>query len=249
MEEARRTALVTGAAGGIGKAVAEALAEAGWDVAIADRDAGVLEVAAALGGRGTVLDVTDAAAVDAWVGGEPGAYGLVNAAGICTGEALVDGDDAEWQRVLDVNLMGSVRVLRAFARNRVAAGGGGAAVLVASNNAFWPCRQLGAYCASKAGVLMLGRCAASELGEHGVRVNVLAPGETETPMTIEALEEPGEREEIVARTPLGRVGLPRDVATAARLLLSDDAAWITGQLISADGGISLRGESDLNPVR
>lgn len=242
-------ALVTGAAGGIGKGVAEVLVEAGWSVAIADRDPEVLAVAEQLGGRGTVLDVTDQDAVDAWANGEPDAIGLVNSAGVCKGEALVVGTDAEWQEILDINLMGSVRVLRAFARNRLAAGGGGSAVLVASNNAFWPCRQMAAYCASKAGVLMLGRCVASELGEHDIRVNVLAPGETETPMTLEALDIPGERETIIERTPMGRLGLPRDIGLAARMLLSDDASWITGQLISADGGISLRGESDLNPVR
>lgn len=248
MASTTSVALVSGAASGIGAATAEVLAEAGWTVALADRDPAVAAVAARLGGRATVLDVTDVAAVDAWVASEPDATALVNSAGICGGEPIVAGDDAEWQKTLDVNLMGSLRLLRAFARQRIAAGGGGSAVLVASNNAFWPCRSLAAYCASKAGVLMLGRTAASELGEHGIRVNVLAPGETETPMTLEALGEPGERDEIIRRTPLGRLGLPRDVATAARLLVSDDASWITGQLISADGGISLRGESDLNPV-
>ncbi|SEP61099.1 2,3-dihydro-2,3-dihydroxybenzoate dehydrogenase [Mycobacterium sp. 88mf] len=241
-------ALITGAASGIGRAAAEALAQAGWRLALADRDAAVEQVAAQVGGVGTVVDVRDTAAVDAWVNAHPDAVALVNSAGICAGEYLVDSSDEDWNTVLDINLMGSVRALRAFARNRIAAGGGGSAILIASNNAFWPCRSISQYCASKAAVTMLGKTAASELGEHDIRVNIVAPGETDTPMTHEALQDADEMREIVRRTPLGRIGHASDIGSAVRMLLSTDAAWITGQLISVDGGISLRGESDLNPV-
>jgi 3-oxoacyl-[acyl-carrier protein] reductase len=240
--------LVTGAASGIGLAAAKALVEGGWSVALADRDAAVQRIASEMGGVGTVVDVRDTSAVDAWVNSHPQATALVNSAGICAGEYLVDSTDEDWETVMDINLMGSVRVLRAFARNRVAAGGGGSAILIASNNAFWPCRSISQYCASKAAVTMLGKTAASELGEHDIRVNIVAPGETDTPMTHEALEDEDEMREIVRRTPLGRIGYPSDIGAAVRMLLSNDAAWITGQLISVDGGISLRGESDLNPV-
>ncbi|MEE6166623.1 MULTISPECIES: SDR family NAD(P)-dependent oxidoreductase [unclassified Mycolicibacterium] len=245
---ADRLALVTGAASGIGRASAQALVEAGWQVALADRDPAVEHVASEMGAVGTILDVRDTASVDAWANSHQDAVALVNSAGICAGEYLIDSTDEDWNTVMDINLMGSVRVLRAFARNRVAAGGGGAAILIASNNAFWPCRSISQYCASKAAVTMLGKTAASELGEHQIRVNVLAPGETDTPMTHEALEDEDEIREIVRRTPLGRIGYPSDIGAAVRMLLSPDASWITGQLISVDGGISLRGESDLNPV-
>ncbi|MBN6054906.1 SDR family oxidoreductase, partial [Nonomuraea sp. RK-328] len=241
--------LITGGASGIGRAAAELLAQHGWVVDLADRDPAVVELGKSLGGAGTQLDVTDTAAVDAWVNSRPDAAALVTSAGICAGEYLVDSTDEQWDSIMNINFMGTVRALRAFARNRVAQGGGGAAVLIASNNAFWPARSISQYCASKAAILMLGKVAASELGEHGIRVNILAPGETETPMTAEALKEcPEDLAEIERRTPLGRVGQAVDVGAAVRLLLSEDASWITGQLISADGGISLRGESDMNPV-
>lgn len=241
-------ALVSGAASGIGASIAAVLAAHGWSVALADRDPLVFEVARRLGGTGTVLDVRDNTAVTKWVDDHADAKALVTSAGVCAGELLVESSDEDWLSVLDINLMGTVRALRAFARSRIARGGGGAAVLIASNNAFWPARSIGPYCASKAGVLMLARVSASELGEYGIRVNVVAPGETYTPMTHEALEDAAELKEIVSRTPLGRIGYPEDIAKAVRLLLDPDAGWITGQLISVDGGISLRGESDLNPV-
>lgn len=243
-----RTILVTGAASGIGEAIARQLSAGGDSVVLADRDPRVMQVADELGGLGTELDVRDTAAVDAWVNSAPHAHALVTSAGVCSGSRLIDSSDEDWDTILDINLMGTMRCLRAFGRNRVAAGGGGAAVLIASNNAFWPARGLGQYCASKAGVLMLGRVAASELGEHGVRVNIVAPGETDTPMTHEVLQGGNEAEEIIRRTPLGRLGRPDDIGTAVRALLSEDSAWITGQLISVDGGISLRGESDITNV-
>ncbi|MDT0488676.1 SDR family oxidoreductase, partial [Streptomyces doebereineriae] len=138
-------ALITGAASGIGRAAAEALAQAGWRLALADRDVAVEQVAAQVGGVGTVVDVRDTAAVDAWVNSHPDAVALVYSAGICAGEYLVDSSDEDWNTVLDINLMGSVRALRAFARNMIAAGGGGSAILIASNNAFWPCRSISQY--------------------------------------------------------------------------------------------------------
>jgi 3-oxoacyl-[acyl-carrier protein] reductase len=242
-----RLALVTGAGSGIGEAIAAALAEEGWSLSLSDRSDSVLGVAERLGARGRIVDVCDASAVDAWIAGEPAAYALVSCAGVLVGGSLVEADDSAWRAAIDVNLIGSVRVLRAFARLRIDRGGQGAALLVASNNAFWPARNAGPYCVSKAGVWMLAKCAASELGQHGIRVNVLAPGETETPLTAKALEMPGVLEEIVRRTPLRRIGQPADIARVARLLLSDDGSWITGQLISADGGISLRGETDVYP--
>ncbi|MGW9438067.1 SDR family NAD(P)-dependent oxidoreductase [Streptomyces sp. NPDC055607] len=243
-----RVALVTGGASGIGEAIATSLVRDGWSVRIADLSPRVKDVADRIGAVGTQVDVRDTDAVTAWVDSAPKATALVTSAGICSGEALVDSTDDDWQSVLDINFMGTVRALRAFGRNRIRAGGGGSAVLIASNNAFWPARTIGPYCSSKAAVLMLGRVSASELGEHQIRVNVVAPGETDTPMTNEALQDPLELGEIVRRTPLGRIGRPDDVADAVALLVQPGARWITGQLISVDGGISLRGESDLNPV-
>jgi NAD(P)-dependent dehydrogenase (short-subunit alcohol dehydrogenase family) len=248
VNQRERTVLITGAASGIGRATAEALAEDGWFVAAADQDDRVVTIAERLGGQGTVVDVANTADIDSWVANAPLADALVTAAGRLRVQPLVDSADGEWEDLLAVNLLGSMRALRAWARTRIAAGGGGAAVLVASNNAFWPGRGLSAYCASKAGVLLLGRCAASELGEYDMRVNVLAPGVTDTPMIAHNLaRQPSLRGDIEDRTPLRRLGSPRDVALAVRVLLSDDASWITGQLLSADGGVTLRGEPDVEP--
>jgi 3-oxoacyl-[acyl-carrier protein] reductase len=244
-----KLALITGGASGIGLACAKSLVESGWTVSIADREPRVVDVASELGGTGHVVDVRDTVAVDAWVNEHPHAYGLVTSAGICAGEYLVDSTDEMWDTIMDLNFMGTVRALRAFARNRTKVGDGGVATLIASNNAFWAARSIPQYCASKAAIVMLGKVAASELGDIGMRVNVVAPGETETPMTAEALKEhPHDLAEIERRTPFGRVGQAEDIGTAVRALMSDDTAWITGQLISVDGGISLRGESDMNPV-
>jgi NAD(P)-dependent dehydrogenase (short-subunit alcohol dehydrogenase family) len=248
VSQQRRTVLVTGAASGIGRAAAEALAEDGWFVVAADQDERVVTIADRLGGRGTVVDVANTGEIDSWVANAPLADALVTAAGRFGARSLVDSADREWEDLLAVNLLGSMKALRAWARTRIAAGGGGAAVLIASNNAFWPGRGLSAYCASKAGVLLLGRCAASELGEYDIRVNVLAPGVTDTPMIAQNLaRQPSLTGHIVDRTPLGRLGSARDVALAVRVLLSDDASWITGQLLSADGGVTLRGEPDVEP--
>ena len=248
MTQQERTVLITGAASGIGRATAEALAEDGWFVAAADQDDSVVTIGDRLGGSGTVVDVTSKADVDTWVANAPLADALVTAAGRFGQRLLVDSVDGEWEELLAVNLLGSMRALRAWARTRIAAGGGGAAVLVASNNAFWPGRGLSAYCASKAGVLLLGRCAASELGEYDIRVNVLAPGVTDTPMIAESFaRHPSLKRDSIDRTPLRRLGSPVDVARAVRMLLSDDASWITGQLLSADGGVTLRGEPDGEP--
>jgi NAD(P)-dependent dehydrogenase (short-subunit alcohol dehydrogenase family) len=241
--------LITGGASGIGLACAEALVAQGWRVSLADRDPRVEEVAADLGGRGHVVDVRDTTAVDGWVNEYPDAFGLVTSAGICAGEYLIESTDEMWDTIMDINFMGTMRALRAFARNCAKSGCGGVATLIASNNAFWAARSIPQYCASKAAIVMLGKVAASELGEVGVRVNIVAPGETETPMTADALKEhPYDLAEIERRTPFGRVGQAGDIGTAVRALMSDDSAWITGQLISVDGGISLRGESDMNPV-
>lgn len=244
-----REILITGGASGIGLGIAEAVADAGWTVHLGDRDPRTPEVGASLGGTGTVLDVRNTAAVDAWTNLHRRADALVTSAGICAGDYLIDGTDEQWDTIMDINLMGTIRALRAWARNRRELGGGGSAVLISSNNAFWPARSVAQYCASKAAIVMVGKVAASELGETGTRVNIVAPGETETPMTAEAHRDfPDDVAETLRRTPLGRVGQPSDIGRAVRLLLSDDAGWVTGQLISVDGGISLRGESDLTVV-
>lgn len=241
--------LITGGASGIGLGVAEAAVKAGWTVHLGDRNPGTPEIGKGLGGTGTVLDVRDTGAIDSWVNTHREAEALVTSAGVCAGDYLLDSTDEQWETVMDINLMGTVRALRAWARNRRALGGGGAAVLISSNNAFWPARSVAQYCASKAAIVMLGKVAASELGDIGTRVNIIAPGETETPMTVAShRDSPDDVAEILRRTPLGRVGEPRDIGRAVCLLLSSDAGWVTGQLISVDGGISLRGEPDLTVV-
>ncbi len=170
---------------------------------------------------------------------------LVNAAGTGAGARLIDLDLPEWRRVLDINLTGTFLCLRAAARRMIAAGRPGAIVNVSSINESWPLNGFGPYCASKAGVLMLTKVAALELGPHGIRVNAVAPGPIDTPLARPLSAVPGFDDEVAARTPYeGRWGRPSEVAAVVAFLASDDGGWVVGRSLTVDGGQSLVGEPD-----
>jgi NAD(P)-dependent dehydrogenase (short-subunit alcohol dehydrogenase family) len=243
--------IVTGAARGIGRACALALAEVGRPVAAWDLDAdGALATAESCaelgaGAVGIGLDVRDAAArararaatLDAL--GSIG--GLVHAAGVLGIMPLTMSTEEQWAAVLDVNLTAAAMLTRDLADDLFAAAGS-AIVYIASIQSFHGNSVLPAYCASKAGILGLVRSAAHELGARGTRVNCVCPGIVETEMTAGVLTIEGYRESLEARTPLGnRLGTPRDVATAVRYLLSDDASFITGTSLVVDGGLTAIG--------
>ena len=159
----------------------------------------------------------------------------VNCAGLGFAVPLVEQTEAQWDTVLDVNLKGVFLCLKHEARAMAAGGRGGVIVNIASINARQPAEGLSAYCAAKAGVEMLTRCAAMELGPQGVRVVGIGPGLVDTPLTAFQQERPHVREAFLANIPLGRVGAPRDIANAAVFLASDDASWISGDTLFVDG--------------
>lgn len=226
--------MVVGGASGIGAATATSLRDAGWKVVVAD----------AAGGEGIVtVDVTDEASVEALFAGVSGPIGaVVNCAGVSTLGNVVDLDVAEFRRVVDVNLTGAFVVLKHAGR---AVADGGAIVTLASLNARQPGGGMAPYCASKAGVAMLGEVAALELAARGVRVNTVSPGLVVTPLTEPAMGIPGIREDYLENTPLGRSGEPSEVAAAIVFLVSDNARWITGENLDINGGAHLKRYPDL----
>ncbi|MDL4770560.1 MULTISPECIES: 2,3-dihydro-2,3-dihydroxybenzoate dehydrogenase [Thermomonosporaceae] len=251
-----RTAVVTGAARGIGAAVARALAEAGARVAVVDVDAaGAAAVAAGLPGPALACpaDVSDPAAVEDLTGRaerELGPIGvLVNAAGILRPGPALEVTDADWAATLAVNAGGVLHTCRAVAR-RMVPRRAGVIVTVASNAARVPRTQLAAYAASKAAAVQYTKCLGLELAEHGIRCNIVSPGSTDTAMQRDLWADPAEGvrsavegDPAAYRTgiPLGRVADPADVADAVRFLVSDRARHITLHDLYVDGGASLRG--------
>lgn len=233
-------AVVTGAAGGIGKGVAAALAEAGAIVWILDRDQAACDAAAAeIGGaaRGLAFDAADRATIDRAAAQVGRCDILVNNAGILRGGPLAETSAADWDLVLRINLTGYLACAQAFGagmRER----GHGALVHVASIAATEPQAWSGAYSPSKAAVAMLSRQLAFEWGPEGVRSNSVSPGMIRTPLSESFYQVPGILEARSAVVPARRVGAPEDIANVAAFLASPRATYVTGQDIVADGGFS-----------
>lgn len=243
-----KSALVTGAARGIGEAVAFALARQGATVAVLDRDAAeeaAERVTAATGAKtiGVTCDVTDSASVDAAVGRTIQAFGrldiAVNNAGIGVFGPAEEHSDSDWERVLAVNLRGVFYCARAEGRSMIT-GGGGSIINTASMSATVavPQPQI-SYNASKGGVVMLTRSLAAEWAPHQVRVNSVSPGFTLTPLVR---QEPisSQHELWTSLTPLGRLAEPEDLVGAYVYLASDESSFTTGTDIVVDGGYTVR---------
>lgn len=233
-------AVVTGAAGGIGKGIAHGLAEAGATVFILDRDQAACDAAAAEvghGARGHAFDAADRATIEAAAARIGRCDILVNNAGILRGGPLAETGAEDWDLVLRVNLTGYLACAQAFGtgmRER----GRGALVHVASIAAGAPQAYSGAYSASKAAVAMLSRQLAFEWGPSGVRSNSVSPGMIRTPLSEGFYEVPGILEARSAVVPARRVGAPADIANVAAFLASPRAAYVSGQDIVVDGGFT-----------
>lgn len=239
---AGKTAVITGGASGIGREIARRFVEEGARVALGDRNGALLAEAAAELGTACVaaeMDVTAERDVEKLVETAADAFGRldigVNCAGLGVFAPIVDLDESRWDLVVDVCLKGVFLALKHEARRMIAEGHGGAIVNLASINARQPAEGLAAYCAAKAGVEMLTRCAAMELGPSGIRVTGIGPGLIDTPLTAFQRANPALRAEFLANIPAGRIGAPRDIANAALFLASDEADWVSGDTLFVDG--------------
>ncbi len=241
-----KRALVTGAQQGIGRGIALALAQAGADVAInyLDDAEAAAEVAAGVRGfgqRGEPIkgDVGQPEAAQALVDAAAAALGgldiLVNNAGVFPRVAFLDIAEADWDYVMNVNLKGGFFAAQAAARGMIARGAGGAIINLASQAIRGSSPRGVHYAASKGGVVSMTRAMALELAPHGIRVNAIAPGLTDTAQPRYGSTE-DELAEMAAMIPVGRMAQPADIAGMAAFLASDLAAFITGQTMHVNGG-------------
>lgn len=235
--------LVTGGASGIGAATVQLLAGSGSRVSVLDR--AEPETAPwwaaldpAVRGHWAAIDAADTGALVAAVDriAADGLTGLVSCAGISVKESFLDSDLLAWQQTLDINVLGTAMACRSAARAMVAAGRGGAIVTVASTVAFGYVAGLGPhYHASKGAIIALTKAMAAELGEHGIRVNAVAPGLVRTPLTEFMRQTQGEAA-LTARVPMREMADPIDVARAIAFLLAPDASMVSGHVLPIDAG-------------
>jgi 2-hydroxycyclohexanecarboxyl-CoA dehydrogenase len=242
-----RVAVVTGAGSGMGVAISTHLADRGHRVALLDIDGGAVEQHAAQvqadGGQalGLAVDVADRAAVDGALGKVRAEFGpveiMVTSAGVDEFQSFTDITAEAWDRMLAINLTGTFHCLQAAVPDMLAAGWG-RIVTISSSSAQSGAARMAHYVASKGGVVGLTKALALELAPRGITVNSIPPGFIVTEMTRRA-EERGDLANIDAiakRTPVGRGGTPDDIAAACAFLCSEEAGYITGQLIGVNGG-------------
>ena len=244
-----KTAVVAGGTSGIGRTLSLGLADAGADVVVVGRRQDLVhDAAAAIESRGRrtlrmTADVTDRASLEVVRDACVETFGhvdiLVVAAGVSSRTSTLDMDDAEWRRILDTNLTGTLYACQVFGAAMVARGSG-RIVNVASLSSFVGFHQVAAYTASKSGVAGLTRALAVEWAPHGVTVNAIAPGVFVTDLNRQMLGS-ARGQEILMRTPMRRFGDVEELVGAAVFLASDASSFVTGQLLVVDGGFLASG--------
>jgi len=239
-----KAGVVTGAAGGIGLSIAEALAKARAEVLLVDRRADVKDAARELDAESHVADLSESGSAGEVVERAVQKWGridfLVNAAGVQARGPALELSDEDWEMLHAVNLRAVFRACRAAARRMVESQNGGAILNVASISSTVGVPGIVPYGAMKGGVVQLTRGLAVELAPHEVRVNAVAPGYVSTAMTEELWSDEDRRAEVTARIPLGRFASPEEISPAALFLLSPAAGYITGEVLHVDGGYVAR---------
>jgi len=254
---AKSHVLITGGATGIGLACATLLRDDGATITLMGRRKDKLEEAHASLSRtpgpdvrispGDVAVEDDVAAAVATASDPAGRlHGCVAAAGTGTFGPLLDTPRVQWDTVLNTNLTGTMLTIKHAGRGMIAAGGG-SIVTISSIAGVLTHRWMTAYCVSKAGVEMLTRNAADELGGAGIRVNSIRPGLVPTDLASFLVNQPAVQDDYLDQMPLRRLGTTGDIANLARFLIGPESSWITGQVIAADGGHTLRRGPDLDP--
>ncbi|MBM4267677.1 MAG: glucose 1-dehydrogenase [Deltaproteobacteria bacterium] len=248
-----RVAMVTGGGSGIGLGAARALAEAGARVVVMGRDEKKLQRAVGSLGEGAWCvsgDVGNEDDVSRAVQSIEARFGhldvAVNAAGTGTVGGVTDQRAEDWSAVLRTNLDGVMYSMKHQSAAMVRRGKGGAIVNISSIAGILTHRFMSAYCVSKAGLEMLTRCAADELGDHRIRVNAIRPGLVPTDLAGPLAEHAALRADYEAKMPLHRLGTVEEVGQAILFLVSDRSSWITGQVFGVDGGHTLRGGPDIS---
>ena len=238
-----RTALVTGASGGIGRAIAQALSEAGAKVALSGTRENVLEeVAGTLKGESAIVpcNLSDAESVDGLVGRAEEAIGpldiLVANAGITRDKLLMQMKDEDWNDVLSVNLGSYFRLTKSCVRGMMKRRHGRIIGITSIVGVTGNPGQAN-YCASKAGMIGFTKSLAQEVASRGITANTIAPGFIESPMTDVLPEK--QKDALLGQIPAGRLGQGADIAAAAIYLASDQAAYVTGQTIHVNGGMAM----------
>ena len=245
-----RVAVVIGGTSGIGRAIAHGLAQAGADVVCTSRRSEEVEKAATEiegFGRRSIRcssDVSTRESLEKLLGECTDAFGkvdiLVNSAGTTKREPTLDQSEEDWNRVLEINLNGTLRSCQVFGRHMLA-NGYGRIINIASLSSFVSLFEVAAYSASKAAVAALTKSLAIEWAKQGVNVNAIAPGVFRTALNTKLLDETPRGHEFLSRTPMGRFGNVEELAGAAVFLASDAASFVTGEVVVVDGGFLARG--------